>query len=246
MKMNLTGTANRSFLALVLALAFASPGQMWAQDPHHETAQLAQGLSATVSSIGPYLIPDRQAEIALARTAAPEDVSRDATVLVLGGHGYETAVNGTNGFVCLVERSWMGPLEGIIFSPKNRAPLCLNPQAARFILPIDYKRTELALAGRTKEQIIEWTKAAYAKGELPTFEPGAMAYMMSKAACLDPQGHNLAHVMFYTPVISGAEWGADVSHSPILSFSQGPPEPFNTYLVPTGKWSDGTSAPLPK
>jgi hypothetical protein len=140
----------------------------------------------------------------------------------------------------------MGPLEGITFSPKNRAPLCLNPQAVRFILPIDYKRTELALAGKSKEQIIEWTKAAYAKGELPGFEPAALSYMMSKTACLDEQGHNLAHLMFYAPVIKGVEWGADVPHSPIINFSQGPPEPFNIFLVPVGKWSDGTSAPLPK
>lgn len=189
---------------------------------------------------------DREAEIALARSAAPEDISRDATILVLGRHGYETAVKGKNGFVCLVERSWMGPLEGINFSPKNRAPICLNPQAVRFILPIDYKRTELALAGRSKEQIIEWTKAAYDKKELPDFEPGALAYMMSKEACLNANCGNLAHVMFYTPVINGAAWGADVPHSPILSFSQGPPEPFNVYLFPTGRWSDGTSAPLPQ
>ena len=140
----------------------------------------------------------------------------------------------------------MGPLDGLNFGPKNRAPLCLNPQAARFILPIDYKRTELALAGKSKDEIIEWTKAAYAKGELPGFEPGAVSYMMSKAAILDEQGHNLAHLMFYTPVINGVEWGADVPHSPIVSFSQGPPEPFNIFLVPVGKWSDGTSAPLPQ
>jgi hypothetical protein len=198
-----------------------------------------------IASVDQYLM-DPNAEIALARTAAPEDISRDATILVLGRHGYEIAVKGTNGFACLVERAWAGPLPGVNFSPKNRAPLCLNPQAVRFVLPTDYKRTEWAFAGQSKEQIIESTKSAYAKGELPPFEPGGMAYMMSKAACLDALGHNLAHVMFYTPVIKDAEWGADVPHSPVLSFSQGPPEPFNIYLVPVGKWSDGTSAPLPK
>jgi hypothetical protein len=230
----------------VLTVAFASLWQTRAQNAHHATAQPAQAPSSILSPIDPYLMPNRDAEIALARSAAPEDISRGATILVLGRHGYETAVKGSNGFVCLVERSWMGPLDGINFGPKNRAPLCLNPQAVRFILPIDYKRTELALAGKSKDEIIEWTKAAYAKGELPGFEPGAVSYMMSKAAILDEQGHNLAHLMFYTPVINGVEWGADVPHSPIFSFSQGPPEPFNIFLVPVGKWSDGTSAPLPQ
>jgi hypothetical protein len=51
-----------------------------------------------------YLMVDRDAEIAMARSAAPEAISRDAYVLVLGRHGYETAVKGKNGFVCVVER----------------------------------------------------------------------------------------------------------------------------------------------
>ena len=50
------------------------------------------------------MIADRKAEIAMARSAAPERISRNATVLVLGVHGYQTASVGTNGFVCLVER----------------------------------------------------------------------------------------------------------------------------------------------
>lgn len=244
--MHRTVRAAGATVIFVLNVAFARPWQTWAQDAHQASAQTAQAPSSILSPIDQYLIPDRNAEIALARSAAPKDISRDATILVLGRHGYETAIKGANGFVCLVERSWMGPLDGMNFSPKNRAPLCLNPQAVHFILPIDYKRTELALAGKSKEQIIEWTKAAYAKGELPGFEPGAISYMMSKAAILDEQGHNLAHLMFYTPVIAVAQWGADVPHSPILSFSKGPPEPFDIFLVPVGKWSDGTSAPLPK
>src|SRR5215468_4575998 len=136
-----------------LSFLVAAVCQVRAQDaktPYPNMAPLEQ-----------YLIEDRNAEIALAQSAAPESISRDATILVLGRHGYETAVKGKNGFVCLVERAWMGPLESINFNTKNRAPLCLNPQAVRFILPIDYKRTEQALAGRSKEQIIEWTKAAY-------------------------------------------------------------------------------------
>ena len=47
---------------------------------------------------------DRTAEIALARSAAPESISRDGEVLVLGRHGFETAVKGKNGFVCM--KTW--------------------------------------------------------------------------------------------------------------------------------------------
>src|SRR5579864_9395838 len=172
----------------------------------------AQGDSNPYPTMAPleqYLM-DRDAEIAMARSAAPEAISRDATVLVLGRHGYETAATGNSGFVCLVERAWMSPFNSPDFwHPKIRGPLCLNPTAVHAMLPMDYKKTELALAGRSKEQIMEWTKTAYAKRELSAPEPGAMSYMMSKMASLDGEGHNMAHLMFYTPFMEGAEWGAD-------------------------------------
>ena len=50
---------------------------------------------------------DKSAEIALARSAAPASLSRDAGVVVLGPHGYETVATSKNGFVCIVERSWI-------------------------------------------------------------------------------------------------------------------------------------------
>jgi hypothetical protein len=192
---------------------------------------------------------DRDAEIVLARTAAPESISRDATVLVLGRRGYETAVEGKNGFVCAVERAWNAPIENPEFwNPKNRSPICYNPQAVRSILPVTIKRAELVLTGESKERIQEWTKAAYAKKELPTIpEPGAMSFMMSKEAYLTDDGsHNLAHLMLYTPLIEGGDWGADLPKSPVSLLQKGPPEPFNIFLVPVGKWSDGTPAPLPR
>ena len=104
------------------------------------------------------------------------------------------------------------------------------------------------MAGKTIAQIQEWEKAAFAKKDLPTIlEPGAMSYMMSKVAYLtDDGGHNLAHLMFYTPVMEKAQWGADVPNSPVILLQTGPPEPFTVFLVPTGKWSDGTQAPMPK
>jgi hypothetical protein len=75
---------------------------------------------------------DRIAEIALARSAAPEAISRDAKILVLGRHGYETAIEGKNGFVCVVERSWMFPFGSPEFwNPEIRGPLCLCAEHVR-------------------------------------------------------------------------------------------------------------------
>lgn len=210
--------------------------------------QSSKTLYPKMAPVEQYLM-DRDAEIALARSAAPEPISHDATALVLGRRGYETVVEGKNGFVCIVERAWMSPFDSREFwNPKNRGPICYNPQAVHSILPITIKRTELVLAGESREQIQEWTKAAYAKKELPTtLEPGAMSFMMSKEAYLtDDGGHNLAHLMFYTPLMNGEDWGAGLPKSPVILGQKGPPEPFNIFIVPVGKWSDGTSAPLPR
>ena len=210
--------------------------------------QSSKTLYPKMAPVEQYLM-DHDAEIALARTAAPESISRDAAVLVLGRRGYETAVEGKNGFVCAVERAWNAPIDNPEFwNPKNRSPVCYNPQAVRSILPATIKRTELVLTAESKEQIQEWTKAAYAKKELPTTpEPGAMSFMMSKEAYLTDNGsHNLAHLMIYTTLIEGGDWGADLLKSPVSLLQKGPPEPFNIFIVPVGKWSDGTPAPLPK
>src|ERR1700732_3412394 len=232
---------------LIFALIFAivTPGHVQGQDkkdPYPSMAPLDQ-----------YLIADRNAEIALARTAAPPSVSGDATVVILGPHGFETAAQGKNGFVCIVERAWMSPFESLEFwNRKNRSPICYNPQAARTILPITYMRTKLVLAGKSKAEVKEGMKAAVENKELPALEPGAMCYMMSQKAYLTDKGitqagaHTLAHMMFYTSQINPADWGANVDNSPIVIDPRGKndPEPINTFMMLTGAWSDGSPAPL--
>jgi hypothetical protein len=129
---------------------------------------------------------DRDAEIALARSAAPDAVSHDASVLVLTRHGYETAVEGKNGWVCWVGRGWMAMFDHPEFwNPKVRAADCLNPPAARSILPYAYKRTEMLLAGHSKQEVIAAIKSAIDKKELPALEPGTLSYMMSKSGVPD-------------------------------------------------------------
>jgi hypothetical protein len=215
-------------------------------------AQDRQMLYPSMAPIEQYLMTDRNAEISLARSAAPEAISRDATILVFGRHGYETAVEGKNGFVCVVERGWMSPFDGDFainfWNPKIRGPICFNPPAARSVLPLTYKRTEMILAGKSKAQIIDALKAAYEKKELPPLEPGAMSYMLSKDQYLtDNDGHHwMAHLMFYTPLMDAAVWGADLPKSPVMLNPQfsGAPEPIDVFIVPVGRWSDGSAAPV--
>ncbi|HEY4903692.1 MAG TPA: hypothetical protein VIH89_09495 [Candidatus Sulfotelmatobacter sp.] len=199
----------------------------------------------SMAALDRYLMPDRNAEIALARSAAPDSISRDAKVLVLGPHGYETAVEGKNGFVCAVERGWMAPFDNREFwNPKIRGPLCFNPPAAHSILPITYKRTEMVLAGQSKAQVMEGIKI-FVKKELPVLEPGALTYMMSKEAYLTDAGdHNMAHLMFYTQLMDGAALGADLRKSPVMLNPQFALERIDVFMVLTGMWSDGTLAPV--
>ena len=204
---------------------------------------------ASYSNMAPldqYLMADRNAEIAMARSAAPPSISADAEVRVLGRHGYETAVQGKNGFVCLVERSWMSHFTFAQFwNPKMRGPICFNPPAVRSILPLTIKRTELVLAGLTKDQIIEGLKAFDAKG-LPPLEAGAMSFMMSPQGYLNDQaGHWLPHLMFYIPLTDSKSVGADLTGSPVILNPQfnGAPEPITEFMVPVSTWSDGTAAP---
>jgi hypothetical protein len=193
-----------------------------------------------------YLMTDRNAEIDMARSAAPDSISRDAKIMVLGRHGYETAVEGKNGFVCVVERSWMSNFDSPEFwNPKLRGPICFNPPAVRSVLPITLKRADLVLAGSSKAQIIEEIKT-FIKKDLPPLEPGGMTYMMSKQGYLaDEGGHWVPHLMFYVPQTEGITWGADVANSPVLLSPQfnGAPEPITVFMVPVLNWSDGTPAP---
>jgi hypothetical protein len=220
-------------LALVFVLAAALHAQTQAnKEPYPRMAPLDQ-----------YLM-ERKAEIALARSAAPESVSRDAEVMVLGRHGYETVVKGKNGFVCMVERSWTAGLdEPDFWNPKLRGPICFNPAAVRSYLPQTIKKTELVLTGGSKAQMAQGIKAALDKKELPSPESGAMCYMLSKQGYLnDRAGHWLPHLMFFLPITDPATWGADAPDSPVMA-DRDTLGRLTVFMVPVGKWSDGTPAP---
>lgn len=185
----------------------------------------------TMAPLDQYLM-DRDAEIALARSAAPASISRDAEVLVLGPKGYETAVKGRNGFVCLVDRSWTDTEDNDEFwNPKRRGPMCLNPEAARSALPNTIMRAKLALAGRSKAEMFEALKAAYDKKELPEIETGAMIYMMSKEGHLsDQDGHWHPHLMFFLPANEAEALGTAVNTADRVT----------VLTIRVAKWSDGT------
>jgi hypothetical protein len=204
----------------------------------------AHAASTPYPSMAPldqYLIADQNVEIALARSAAPKSISDSAEVLTLGRHGYDAAAKGTNGFVCLVERGWTAGIDDPNFwNPKLRGPLCLNAPAVRSYLPITIEKTKLVLSGKSKSQMFEAIKSAFEKKALPTQEPGAMCYMLSKDGYLNDQaGHWHPHLMFFVPLTEAKAWGADMPGSPILA-SEDAPDRLTIFMVPVADWSDGT------
>jgi len=221
-------------------------------------AQDAERTYPTMLPLSQYLM-DQDAASALAKSAAPDGISKDASVLVLTPKGWETAVKGTNGFVCMAGRAWTASIDFYdVWSPKQRGAICLNPAAARSILPIFRKLTQMTLAGVTSvKERIAGVQEAYAKKEIPAVEPGAMSYMMSKDAYLTHlgQSHNLCHVMFFLPIKDPAELNANDPNSPIFSTSMWFPDPdkpdsplnkelppLRTVPIEVPYWSDGTLA----
>jgi hypothetical protein len=200
-----------------------------------------------MAPIGQYLVANRADEVALARSAAPASISGDADVLTLGIHGYESAAKGKNGFVCMVWRSWTAGLDDPEFwNPKLRAPICLNPAAARTVLPGYLERTKWVLAGVSKPDMISRTSATVAAKSFTLPAPGAMSYMMSKQGYLgDAAGHWHPHLMFFFARTDGGAWGANLGGSPVTA-AQDDPEPTTTFFVLVPNWSDGSPAVVEK
>src|SRR3984957_8886857 len=202
--------AIKSFaLLLVLGTAYQAVAQAAATSSTTPTY-------AKMAPIDQYLMTDQSAEIALARIAALHSIAHDAEGQVLGRHGFETAVKGTNGFVCIVARGWTSAADPDFWNPKVRVPMCFNAAAAHSYLQRLNKETEWGLAGRTQAQVTESVKAALAKKESPAMEPGAMCYMLSKQGYGgDSSPHWPPHVMFFYSDTDPAIWGANLPGSPL-------------------------------
>jgi hypothetical protein len=205
-----------------------------------------------MAPLAQYMMASRQSEIDFARTAAPKAISDHATVVVLDAHGYETAIKGTNGFTCIVERSWTKAFDDDNFwNPRVKTPICYNPPASRTVVPYTIFETKTALAGATEAEIRASLTTAIADKQLSVPENGSMAYMMSKDQYIDDHVKAwYSHIMIYTPKPLGAKagesWGADRVGSPVVYDSSHLiwPQPWALFFVPVWRWSDGSSDPM--
>lgn len=228
---------NSGFLLCTLSLSLAFAARAQDRKPAYPA----------MAPVAEYRIPARGDEIALARTAAPPSISKDADVLVLGERGYETAVKGKNGFVCFVERSWDAGFDDRQFwNPKLRAPNCFNRPAARSVLPQYLKRAEWVLAGVSMQDMKTKARSALADREFTTPEPGSFSFMLSKDGYVSDEadGPWLPHIMFFVPHGQATVWAAGLEGSPVIGKDGSDIEP-TVLFVPVRRWSDGSPAPPP-
>ncbi len=228
-----------TFIALASALLISSPDA-----GRQAVAQEANTAYPRMAPLDQYLISDENSEIALARSAAPKSISAAAAVMVLGRKGYKTAVKGTNGFLCLVERSWAQDSDNAEYwNPKMRAPHCFNAIAAKTFAPIYLRKTRLVLAGKSREEVAREIAAALDNKELPALEPGAMAYMMSKQQYLNDHDKNWrSHAMFFFAGDMTNSFAASAPDSPVM-VAHDPESRVTVLFLLADKWSDGSPAP---
>jgi len=209
---------------LAIPVSLAAPAA-WAQGPQYP-------------SLSEYMMP-RDAEMALARSAAPANISDRATIKVLTTSGYQVAHEGDDGFVCMVMRGWTAPtytpapFRNLVYDASVRAPICFDPGASRTVIPYYKLRSRLEMEGKTPEQIAEGVQAAYIKGALPKRDGVAFAYMWSADQHLGPgAGHWHPHMMVFAPYYENSMLGGNPFGSVLPQLSDDAGTPFAVVVIP--------------
>jgi hypothetical protein len=202
------------------------------------SATAASAQSSKYPPLSEYMMP-RDAEVALARSAAPAGISDRATVKVLTTSGYQVAGKGENGFVCMVMRGWSAPtytpaqFRDLVYDPKVYAPICFDPEASQTVMPYYELRSRLGIEGKTPDQIAQAVQAAYARGELPERDGVSFAYMWSADQSLGPGvGHWHPHMMVFAPYYKNSMLGPNPFGSPLPQVTDDEGTPFTVVVIP--------------
>ena len=150
----------------------------------------------------------RDQQITLAESAAPAEVSSQATVYVLGPKGYEKAREGTNGFSCFVGRHFVKPTETTI------EPQCFDAEGSRTLLPVYMHGEELRTNGKSEAEIKADVANGYKEGRYQYPSKPGFLYMMSnrnRLSAIPEHGTGIfpPHLMFYAPNMTAKDIGFD-------------------------------------
>jgi hypothetical protein len=208
---------------------------------------VAQTTYTEMAPISKYLPESAADEVEVARSAAPAAIADQAEILTFGPDGYTVAVKGTNGFVCLVERSWNHRFKSLQFwNPDHRTPICYSPEAASSVLLIYLERTKWVLAHMSIAEMVKRTQTEMAENTMHLPTRGVVMYMLSKHQYICSSsplgcGRWYPHVMFSFPNTNLPNWGANLNGMPV--FSAPAMDGITNYFVLVPKWSDQTPSP---
>jgi hypothetical protein len=200
-------------VTVVALLALSSPAPLLAQ-------------AAAAGRTGPRIMLPRDREIALARSAAPADVSRDATVMILTEKGFEIAEQGGNGVTCIVNRS----------QPESLEPHCFDAEGSATVLPIELRRTEMLREGKTNAEIDREIGQGLLSGKYRLPRRPAMSYMMSSGQVLyNDEGKRVGqwhpHLMIFYPNLTSDDLGLGGTPSPEAAVVVDPGMPLSNIMV---------------
>ena len=201
-------------------------------------AQTSKSPAGNYPPIQEYLMP-QASEIALAKSAAPANISDGATIKALTTSGFKVVHQGDNGFVCVVMRGFSAPtytpaqFRDLVYDAALRAPICFDPKAAKEVLPYYELRTKLAMEGKNPDQIREGVEAAYARGELPKRDGVSFAYMWSTDQNLGSGiGHWHPHMMVFAPYYDNSMVGGNAFGALVPQVSDDGGSPFSVVVIP--------------
>jgi len=183
------------------------------------------------------LLP-RETEIALARSAAPKEVSAGAEIYVLTERGYDVAVRGTNGNACLVSRSW----------PESLEPQCFDPEAVSTVLQTELRRGAMLQSGASMETINREIEDGLRKGAFRVPTRPAMTYMMSSAQVLyNDEGKRVGawqpHLMIFYPNLTSEQLGLGSTPNPAAAIVVDPGQPLANIMIIVKKAIDPEKIP---
>lgn len=178
-------------------------------------------------------------ELRLAMSAGPLTMSRHADVYRMTDRGFVRAIEGTNGWACIVVRS-----------ARNRsqlAPHCLNPYAVESVLPAFLREGELQARGVDPDSIDVALKRGWSTGELKLPEGPAYAYMLSEGQRLGANGGNFRpHFMLYMPYVTNEDIGGDPQHMEFPFVGPYENHPLSTVVILMDEFVSPASVVLPE
>ena len=202
------------------------------------TLTSARAQDAARYPVRPTSLADAE-EIALAMSAAPEEVSSRADIYALRGTRFEKIRPGTNGTACMVARD---------YHPGSLYPICFDQEGVRTLMLREMREVSLRAEGVPESRIDSLVQQELESGKLPRATKTALAYMMSPRQVLyssaDSTGRRVGrwfpHVMMANVGISKEQLG--LSSRYLYVQAGGEAGTLHEFVVLTAVWSDGKPA----